>query len=308
MARFGTDGAKTRVGRDLVVSNRRNNVSRCRRPAFVVFSRAALMADTALALVTMIQSGLRARASCRARNPSSRQRMAIVGISTQRPPSVSMVWRVFRACSVARVTRIARPASVCCDMCGPADVACPSVGDKQYSVGMRVYAMAILVATLLCGCPNSKNGPPRSGHTPEAQQSMRPNVGLPAGMVVVHSQGRNIRIQVEICRTSAERATGMMFRKSLADLAGMLFVFEHSDNHTFWMKNTYLPLDMIFVSRLGEIVGIVENAAPMTTVSRSVDRKSRYVIEVNGGFCQARGIKVGDKVELPVGSAERRSL
>jgi uncharacterized membrane protein (UPF0127 family) len=81
--------------------------------------------------------------------------------------------------------------------------------------------------------------------------------------------------------------------------AGMLFVFPETEIHSFWMKNTPLTLDMIFIDEHREIVGIVESATPFSTASRSVGKPSRYVLEVNGGFTAKHGIKTGQPVELP---------
>lgn len=105
-------------------------------------------------------------------------------------------------------------------------------------------------------------------------------------------------VQVEIARTDKERARGLMFREEMAADAGMLFIFERDDRHSFWMKNTYIPLDMIFIDRARQIVGIVENAEPLTTTSRSVEEPSRYVLEVNAGYCRDHGIVVGSTVRF----------
>jgi uncharacterized membrane protein (UPF0127 family) len=169
---------------------------------------------------------------------------------------------------------------------------------------MRTCAIAILCSAALfgcalCGCTSSKK--PGTQTSSERFVPTKPNVGLPTGLLVLHGGGKSIRIQVEICRTAKERATGMMFRKELGALSGMLFVFEKQDNHSFWMQNTYLPLDMIFIDKKLRVVGIIENAEPLTTRSRVVDEASTYVLEVNGGFARARGVKVGAKVELPEG-------
>ena len=74
----------------------------------------------------------------------------------------------------------------------------------------------------------------------------------------------------------------------------MLFLFEESAPHGFWMKNTLIPLDMIFIGEDGRIVGIVESATPGSTALRDVGAPSRYVLEVNGGWSAARGVRPGD--------------
>lgn len=78
----------------------------------------------------------------------------------------------------------------------------------------------------------------------------------------------------------------------------MLFLFDREDQHTFWMKNTFIPLDMIFVDSAHRVVGIVKRATPHDETSRGVGRPSRYVIEVNGGFADENRIRVGSRVTI----------
>jgi uncharacterized membrane protein (UPF0127 family) len=87
-----------------------------------------------------------------------------------------------------------------------------------------------------------------------------------------------------------------MYRKELGAMAGMLFVFDAATEHAFWMKNTVLPLDMIFLGEDRKVVGIVKDAVPFTTTSRTVGVPSRYVLEVNAGFSAKPGIQTGDLV------------
>jgi uncharacterized membrane protein (UPF0127 family) len=75
----------------------------------------------------------------------------------------------------------------------------------------------------------------------------------------------------------------------------MLFVFDEDSDHHFWMKNTFIPLDMIFISGDGIVAGIVHNAAPHSLEARSVGRKSRYVLEISGGAAARLGIAEGQR-------------
>jgi len=119
-------------------------------------------------------------------------------------------------------------------------------------------------------------------------------------VVVVHTAaGAAVRVPVELALTRVQQSRGLMYRKDLPEDAGMLFVFPETEVRTFWMKNTVLPLDMIFIGEDLRIVGIVEDAVPFTETSRSVGKPSRYVLEVHAGFCKRHGIAAGDRVELP---------
>lgn len=116
------------------------------------------------------------------------------------------------------------------------------------------------------------------------------------GPRVILPGAESATVRVELARTDGERRRGLMYRQHLAPDAGMLFVFEKEAVQSFWMKNTLLTLDMIFIRDDMTVVGIIENAAPMTTESRSVGTPSRYVLEVNGGFARAHGVTVGGRV------------
>jgi uncharacterized membrane protein (UPF0127 family) len=100
-------------------------------------------------------------------------------------------------------------------------------------------------------------------------------------------------VRVEIARTPEERARGLMFRRSLAPDTGMLFLFEDSDDHSFWMRNTLLSLDMIFLGDDRTVVGVVSNAVPHDEHPRRVGQPSRYVLEVAGGEASAHAVGPG---------------
>lgn len=84
----------------------------------------------------------------------------------------------------------------------------------------------------------------------------------------------------------------------------MLFLFPDEKEQSFWMKNTPIPLDLIFISKARKIVGIVEEAVPFSLDSRSVRAPSQFVLEINGGLCRRYGIQAGDSVRFENISAE----
>ena len=105
---------------------------------------------------------------------------------------------------------------------------------------------------------------------------------------------------VEISDSTVERAQGLMFRKMLDDNSGMLFIFPNSDKHSFWMKNTFIPLDIIWIDENLEIVYIHENVQPCKEVCNSItpDKDAKYVLEINAGLLEKYGIEIGEKVEI----------
>jgi len=116
--------------------------------------------------------------------------------------------------------------------------------------------------------------------------------------VVIHSAKGSVTVQVEVADTPDARARGLMYRRDLAADAGMLFIFPTESEQRFWMKNTPLPLDMVFIGADQKIVGIVADTRPFTTNPLGVDALSQYVLEVHGGFCASRGIATGDQVDF----------
>lgn len=116
--------------------------------------------------------------------------------------------------------------------------------------------------------------------------------------VLLHGSGEPSRVTIELARTPRERAQGLMYRKQLGVNDGMLFLFDQSEVQKFWMKNTLIPLDMIFIGEDLRVVGVESNAEPLTTMARGPDLPSRYVLEVNGGWAEAHGVRAGTVVEF----------
>lgn len=112
------------------------------------------------------------------------------------------------------------------------------------------------------------------------------------------AQGGEVEVAVEIAEKDQDRQRGLMFRKSMPETSGMLFVFDQQKEMAFWMKNTCIPLDMIFVSEDGTIVGIEENTPTLSLDTFSPGCPSKYVIETNAGFTRKHGILSGQKVNL----------
>jgi hypothetical protein len=119
-----------------------------------------------------------------------------------------------------------------------------------------------------------------------------------APIALIHTAAGVVEVALEVVDTPAARERGLMYRSSLADGHGMLFVFPEEADHHFWMKNTLIPLDLLFIGPDRRVVGLVREAEPLSTVPRGVGRPSRWVLEVPGGFAARRGIAVGDRVEL----------
>lgn len=123
---------------------------------------------------------------------------------------------------------------------------------------------------------------------------------LPVTEVVVESEKGPQHFTVELATDSASQERGLMYRKSLAPNAGMLFDFYYTMGLTFWMKNTYIPLDIIFIRADGTIANIAANAEPMSTKQIPSKGGVRAVLEINGGRAAELGIKSGQKVHAGI--------
>ena len=113
-----------------------------------------------------------------------------------------------------------------------------------------------------------------------------PRIQIAAGMHLIDTQ---------LATTDQQRATGLMFRREMPQTEGMLFVFEQASQQCFWMKNTLLPLSAAFVADDGTIVNLVD-MKPQTTDSHCSTQPVRFVLEMNQGWFQKKGIKAGFKL------------
>ncbi|PJC82720.1 hypothetical protein CO006_02210 [Candidatus Roizmanbacteria bacterium CG_4_8_14_3_um_filter_35_14] len=115
---------------------------------------------------------------------------------------------------------------------------------------------------------------------------------------------KNYCFNVELAKTAEEMKNGLMFRENMDSDRGMLFIFEKEGEYPFWMKNTLIPLDIIWINKDKEVVFISENAQPCEEgkpcLSVNPDKDAEYVLEVNGGTAEKIGLKVGDKITISI--------
>jgi uncharacterized membrane protein (UPF0127 family) len=104
-------------------------------------------------------------------------------------------------------------------------------------------------------------------------------------------------IDVEIAETDESRHRGLMFREKMDENQGMLFIFDRNEPESFYMKNTLIPLDIIFITSKKEIIKIYKNTTPLSEKDLPSSKPIKYVVEVNGGFTEKYNIKEGDYIE-----------
>ncbi len=147
--------------------------------------------------------------------------------------------------------------------------------------------------------PTEKNAPPESGHPAGDTGGGSSSVFVKEGELRFMSGNREIKkIDVEIAENELERTKGLMYRTSLPESAGMLFIFDDAREHSFWMKNTSISLDIIYADRDKKIISIHKNTRPFSEGSIPSNGNAQYVVEVNAGFTDHYGIRAGDRIDF----------
>lgn len=173
------------------------------------------------------------------------------------------------------------------------------------SIRRPLLAIAVLSGLLGCQTAEGQKSPPQPPPAPAPAPRPPPDITardypmptLPHARVKLKdAYGGQQLVEVEVAATRDSRTRGLMWRTELAPGKGMLFIFPVETIQGFWMRNTLIPLDMLFIAADGTVAGIVENAAPQTLDSRTVGKPSKYVLEVPGGWCGKQGVVAGSKV------------
>lgn len=118
-------------------------------------------------------------------------------------------------------------------------------------------------------------------------------------VVNLRHDGAKARFTIELADDPEEQARGLMHRKSMARFAGMLFVYDQPSHATFWMRNTLIPLDMLFVNEAGVVTYIHRNAEPLSEAVIDGGRQVKAVLEINGGMADKLRIGIGAELQHP---------
>ena len=159
---------------------------------------------------------------------------------------------------------------------------------------MRGYLLGAIAVALVACSPGAGDAAPQSS---QAAPVVHPVSGLTVIPLKVTSGGKVHTFRVELARTSQEQAKGLMFRTEMGPDEGMIFPFDPPRMASFWMRNTVIPLDLIFVAPDGRISNIAANAVPYDETPLSSLGDAKAVLELNGGRAAQLGIKPGDRVE-----------
>ena len=172
---------------------------------------------------------------------------------------------------------------------------------------MKIFTLVVVLTLLLAGCGGTQvdtdtrsQETPRATGTPAAEKDTTSGPSGLQTLTIDASGGEKVEVRVEIADNLFEQAKGLMYRKALGENRGMLFVYPDERELSFWMKNTLIPLSIAYIDSDGHIVDILDmkpldDERPHYVSSEPV----QYALEVNRGFFEERGVKEGDRVELP---------
>jgi len=146
--------------------------------------------------------------------------------------------------------------------------------------------LSLLFLIILFGCKQDKN---LDSSIPFKKE---------ATLEIINSQQDTLRFDVELATTAYQQAQGLMNRYTIEENQGMLFIFNNNIQQSFWMKNTYISLDIIFIDKNFKIIQIYENAFPLSEETILSDSPCKYVLEIKGGLSSKFNIKANDIVKL----------
>jgi uncharacterized membrane protein (UPF0127 family) len=149
-----------------------------------------------------------------------------------------------------------------------------------------------------CLVPTPAEAPPEQRPASACPADPESPYDLPRGEVSFPDAPGTPRVGVELARQPRELSRGLMYRTSMPEEQGMLFSWSDERVRSFWMQNTCIPLDMLFIARDGTIVGIVEQVPVLNELPRSIPCPAAHVLEVNAGWSRRHGVKAGMHVTV----------
>jgi uncharacterized membrane protein (UPF0127 family) len=166
----------------------------------------------------------------------------------------------------------------------------------------KIFFIIIILSNFSCGkkrykpvLQNESNG--KNKINSNRSDEMKPQLNLPVTVVTIKlNSGKKLFIQAQVAQIESEKSKGLMYRKSLPQNEGMLFVYKNENDLGFYMANCFISLDMIFLNSQKKVIGIIKNAVPFDQTVRSIGKPSQYVLEVNGGFSDSHNIMNGTQI------------
>jgi uncharacterized membrane protein (UPF0127 family) len=162
----------------------------------------------------------------------------------------------------------------------------------------RALVLATLAQASITGLGCNRHAPAPTSPVGSSHPTAAPADPAPIPAVTIEAGKRPVSFYLQLAVTPEERANGLIGRPTLAVDAGLLFVFDEPGIHAISMKDTLIRTDIIFISADRRIVGIVENAQPLSDIERQVAVPSQYVLEIRAGLSSQQGFKVGQSVSF----------
>ncbi|HNW71110.1 MAG TPA: DUF192 domain-containing protein [Bacteroidales bacterium] len=168
--------------------------------------------------------------------------------------------------------------------------------NKRNTIIGVVLTVGVLTALILIFVISPSQKVKKNPYTVTQQEPVEPVFRKDGTLKFEINRKKTKTITIEIADNDEERTQGLMYRKSMPDSCGMLFIFDVMQPLSFWMKNTRIPLDIIYIDKDFSIVNIAENTEPFSEVSIPSGKDAMYVVEVNAGFCKKNNIVAGTKI------------
>ncbi len=169
-----------------------------------------------------------------------------------------------------------------------------------------LLSFILIIPILLIQCDNNKNKKKRTNTNTNNVVLIENNYNFENPppfrkddeLAFIDSETENIIFQIdaEIASNDIERARGLMYRNKMEENQGMFFLFEREQTQSFYMRNTLIPLDIIYINSKMKIVDIYKSTNPMDETSLPSAAPAQYVVEINGGLCEKYGIEIGDLI------------
>ncbi|MBP9152487.1 MAG: DUF192 domain-containing protein [Flavobacteriales bacterium] len=164
------------------------------------------------------------------------------------------------------------------------------------------FVLSFFLLTLFASCDSDTSNTPKTDKKDAGKSEVRPSgpqFKKEGELYLVNAAGDTIRkIDIEIADIESERTIGLMHRRAMPDTQGMLFIFDEEEPRSFWMHNTLIGLDILYIKQNGEIESIAKYCVPKSDKSIPSKGPATYVLELIEGFCDIHGVAVGDKIDF----------
>lgn len=163
---------------------------------------------------------------------------------------------------------------------------------------VKCTLIGLMLTLVFSACKNESKPKPNPNIAPKYALTKEPQFKKEGVLKFISEDSALASIDIELANTYAKREQGLMHRRSMLESQGMLFIFDKEERQSFWMKNTHIALDIIFVNEAKRIVHIAYNCEPYSLKSIPSYEYAKYVVEVNSGYCKEKGVNIGQYIKF----------